>query len=79
MAQGKGTPLVPFAGWGMRRLTPSRGPMRSAMRAVGDRFVHFAEDVLGEDLDARIARIPRQQNEVGFALRVLNMPWWVCQ
>jgi len=58
--------MVPFAGWGLRKPRAGGGPVRGAMHALGDRFVHFAEDALGEDLDARIARIPRQANEVGF-------------
>ena len=61
------TPLVPFAGWGLRPRAPGpTGPLRGLARVVGDRFVHFAEDVLGEDLDARIARITHHANEVGF-------------
>ena len=32
-------------------------------RAVGDRVVRFVEDVLGEDIDAKIARIRTHHNE----------------
>jgi 1-acyl-sn-glycerol-3-phosphate acyltransferase len=41
-------------------------PLHGLWSAVGDRLVHFAEDVLGEDLDARIARIEVHPNEAGF-------------
>jgi 1-acyl-sn-glycerol-3-phosphate acyltransferase len=58
-------PIVPFAGWGMSRREPSDAP-HGVWSAVGDRMVHFAEDVLGEDLDARIARIQMHPNEAGF-------------
>ncbi|HJL02454.1 MAG TPA: lysophospholipid acyltransferase family protein [Polyangiaceae bacterium LLY-WYZ-15_(1-7)] len=34
-------------------------------RRVGDRLVHLAEELIGEDLDARLARIPMHPNEVG--------------
>ena len=52
---------VPLSGGG-------RGPThldRGLLRRAGDRFVRFAEDVLGEDLDARIARIEMHTNDVG--------------
>jgi 1-acyl-sn-glycerol-3-phosphate acyltransferase len=58
-------PIVPFAGWGMSRREPDDLPP-SVITAIGDRLVHFAEDVLGEDLDARIARIQMHPNEAGF-------------
>jgi len=57
-------PIVPFAGWGQ----PPRetdGPLRRAARAVGDRIVRGVEDLLGEELDARLARIEHHPNEVG--------------
>jgi len=57
-------PIVPFAGWGQ----PPRetdGPLRRAARAVGDRIVRGMEDLLGEELDARLARIEHHPNEVG--------------
>lgn len=57
-------PVVPFAGWGVERHRPQ--PSAGPTRAVGDRVVRFAEDVLGEDLDARVARIQTTPNEAGF-------------
>jgi 1-acyl-sn-glycerol-3-phosphate acyltransferase len=36
------------------------------MRAMGDRVVKLAEEVVGEDLDARLERIRTPENEVGF-------------
>lgn len=62
----RGAPRVPFAGRGIRRIEEGPGRARGVLRRVGDRLVRFAEDVLGEELDARIARIPRHPNEVGF-------------
>lgn len=58
-----GSSLVPFAGLGMRRLGESAA--RAALRGVGDKLVRFAEDVVGDDLGARIARIEQHPNEVG--------------
>ncbi len=54
---------VPLSGWGRRGRTRRVDP--GLLRRVGDRFVRFAEDVLGEDLDARIARIEMHTNDVG--------------
>jgi 1-acyl-sn-glycerol-3-phosphate acyltransferase len=56
--------VVPFAASPLSQALARGGP-RGLVRALGDRFVHFAEDALGEDLDARIARIPQHPNEVG--------------
>jgi 1-acyl-sn-glycerol-3-phosphate acyltransferase len=60
-------PIVPFAGpprgLGRHEVNPIS---RSALSLLGDRFVHFAEDLLDEDLDARLARIPHSSNEAGF-------------
>lgn len=39
--------------------------MRRAASALGDRAVRGMEDLLGEELDARLARIERHTNEVG--------------
>lgn len=59
-------PSVPLSGWGRR---PARDgtlrPPPSWLRRAGDRFVRLAEDALGEDLDAKIARIRLHPNEVG--------------
>jgi 1-acyl-sn-glycerol-3-phosphate acyltransferase len=57
-------PIVPFAGWGQRR-EETDGPLRRAARQVGDRIVRGVEDLLGEELDARLARIEQHPNEVG--------------
>ena len=66
MTERGDAPLVPFAGWGLRQRVQRSGPVRGTLRVVGDRLGPFAEDVLGEDLDARIARIPTSPNEVGY-------------
>ncbi len=56
--------IVPFAGWTRRRAGSSR--RRSGLlRRAADRFVRVAEELVGEDLDARIARIQTHENEVG--------------
>ena len=62
MAQGGS--IVPFAG---RRRTRFLGesPLRQVLRSVGDRVVRIAEEVVGQDLDARIAGIRTHLNEVG--------------
>jgi len=57
--------LVPFAGWGKRDAGPT-GPVDAVARAVGDQLVRITEDALGEELDARLARIETHPNEVGF-------------
>jgi 1-acyl-sn-glycerol-3-phosphate acyltransferase len=62
MAQGGS--IVPFAGWRRLRLL-GESPVRQALRSVGDRVVRLAEDVVGQDLDARIAGIRTHLNEVG--------------
>ncbi len=56
--------LVPFAGWGKRHDQPA-GPVSALARAVGDRIVSATEDALGEEIDARLARIEMHPNEVG--------------
>jgi len=55
---------VPFAGWGLR---PDReGTIEpTALRRMGDRFVRAAEEIVGEDLDARVSRIRTYPNECG--------------
>lgn len=57
------TSLVPFAGWG--RAPPPESPGARLMRAAGDRIVRVTEDLLGEEIDARLARIEEHPNEVG--------------
>lgn len=52
----------PGADWGRRK--NERG-LSFARRALGDRLVRFAEDVLGEDIDARVAQIQTHPNEMG--------------
>ena len=56
--------IVPFAGWRRARLL-GESPLRQAMRSVGDRVVRIAEEVVGQDLDARVAGIQTHPNEVG--------------
>lgn len=56
--------IVPFAGWRRTRLL-GESPLRQAVRSIGDRAVRFAEEVVGQDLDARIAGIKTHPNEVG--------------
>ncbi len=56
--------IVPFAGWRRSRLL-GESPLRQAVRSIGDRAVRFAEEVVGQDLDARIAGIKTHPNEVG--------------
>lgn len=56
--------IVPFAGWRRPRLL-GESPLRQVARSVGDRVVRFAEDVIGQDIDARIVGIKTYPNEVG--------------
>jgi 1-acyl-sn-glycerol-3-phosphate acyltransferase len=56
--------IVPFAGWRRSRLLGD-SPWRAALRSVGDRVVRIAEEVVGQDIDARIAGIRTHPNEVG--------------
>lgn len=55
-------PVVPFAGWARRG---GEGPLGELVGRFGDRIVRFTEDALGEELDARIARIRMHPNEAG--------------
>lgn len=57
-------PPVPFAGWG-KTFAGGRAPDPSLAARLGDRFVEMVEDLMGEDLDARLGRIPSYANEVG--------------
>ncbi len=61
---GQGGSIVPFAGWRRMRLM-GESPFRQVLRSVGDRVVRIAEDVVGQDIDARIAGIKTHLNEVG--------------
>lgn len=61
---GQGGSIVPFAGWRRMRLL-GESPLRQAIRSVGDRVVRLAEEVVGQDIDARIAGIETHPNEVG--------------
>lgn len=56
--------IVPFAGW-RRAALLGESSLRQALRSVGDRVVRIAEDVVGQDIDARIAGIRTHLNEVG--------------
>lgn len=56
--------IVPFAGW-RRSQVFGESPLRAAVRSVGDRMVRIAEEVVGQDLDARIAGIKTHPNELG--------------
>ncbi|MBW2223863.1 MAG: hypothetical protein JRF54_06500, partial [Deltaproteobacteria bacterium] len=61
---GQGGSIVPFAGWRRMRLM-GESPIRQVLRSVGDRVVRIAEEVVGQDIDARIAGIKTHLNEVG--------------
>ncbi len=56
--------LVPFAGWGQS--DKALGPVDHLLQAVGDKVVRATEDLLGEEIDGRLARIAQHTNEVGF-------------
>lgn len=56
--------LVPFVGFGRRRNDP-QGALAALVARFGDRMVRIAEDALGEELDARLARIRTHPNEAG--------------
>jgi len=57
--------LVPLAGLGRPR-RDSAEQRDGALSLLGDRLIHFAEDMLNEDLDARLARMRFHENEAGF-------------
>lgn len=61
-----GSPLVPFAGLGWRKQQEAQGSLEKLVARFGDRMVRIAEDALGEELDARLARIRQHPNEAGF-------------
>lgn len=41
-------------------------PRHALLRSMGDRVVRLAEEMIGEELDARLARVATPANEVGF-------------
>lgn len=57
--------MVPFASAGYRGLRDDGGATDALLGKVGDRMVQLAEEALGEELDARIARIRTHPNEAG--------------
>lgn len=44
----------------------NRRALRGLMGQAGNRFMELSEQLLGEELDAKVARIQLQRNEVGF-------------
>ncbi|MFW5921158.1 MAG: lysophospholipid acyltransferase family protein [Polyangiales bacterium] len=65
MSQPTRSSIVPFANWGVKR-REGDGPLQAIARRAGARFFRSIEDLLDEDLEARISRIPTHFNEVGF-------------
>ena len=63
--ESKGTPVVPFASWGWKKQLEADGSLERMVARFGDRMVRFAEDALGEELDARMARVRMFPNESG--------------
>ena len=63
MVEQRGS-IVPFVGWRRARFL-GESPLRQAIRSVGDRIVRIAEEVVGQDIDARIAGIKTHPNEIG--------------
>ncbi|HJL20151.1 MAG TPA: lysophospholipid acyltransferase family protein [Sandaracinaceae bacterium LLY-WYZ-13_1] len=57
---------VPFASRGHRARERAQGRLESLIARFGDQMVRFAEDALGEELDAKVARIRLHPNEAGF-------------
>lgn len=58
--------MIPFAGWGLRERLEPAGRVRGLLATIGDRAVRLAEDLLGEDLETRLSRVPIQRNEIGY-------------
>lgn len=56
---------MPFAGLGWERRREATTPLEELVARFGDRMVRIAEDALGEELDARLARIRIHPNEAG--------------
>ena len=63
--EGKPTPVVPFANLGYKPTRTSETALGEFVGRLGDRMVRFAEEALGEELDARIARIRMHPNDAG--------------
>jgi len=61
----KQPPTVPFASWGWKKQAQAETAVEELLARFGDRMVRVAEDALGEELDARIARIRTHPNEAG--------------
>ncbi|GAB5541703.1 MAG: hypothetical protein SangKO_014630 [Sandaracinaceae bacterium] len=57
---------VPFASRGWQKKQEAESRLEKLVARFGDRMVRFSEDALGEELDARIARIQMHPNEAGF-------------
>jgi 1-acyl-sn-glycerol-3-phosphate acyltransferase len=64
MTTQRSTSLVPVAGHGNQ--DDVRGRIAALVRRFGDRAFRVAEEALGEDLEARIARLQVHPNEVGY-------------
>jgi 1-acyl-sn-glycerol-3-phosphate acyltransferase len=56
---------APLAGLGWERRRDAQSPLEHLIARFGDRMVRIAEDALGEELDARLARIQTHPNEAG--------------
>jgi 1-acyl-sn-glycerol-3-phosphate acyltransferase len=56
---------VPIAGLRAEPSHEPAGPLEALFARFGDRMVRVAEDLLGEELDARLARIELHTNEAG--------------
>jgi 1-acyl-sn-glycerol-3-phosphate acyltransferase len=59
------TTPVPFASWGHAQRRDPDNALEQLVATFGDRMVRLAEDALGEELDARMARIRMHPNEAG--------------
>jgi len=57
--------IVPVASWGWRKQLEADTTLEELVARFGDRMVRFAEDMLGEELDARMQRIRMHPNEAG--------------
>jgi len=57
--------IVPVASWGWKKYVEADTTLEELIARFGDRMVRFAEDVLGEELDARMQRIRMHPNEAG--------------
>ncbi len=61
----KPVPAVPFASPSVRDPMRPEGSLRELAGKVGDQMVRFAEEALGEELDAKMARIRMFPNDAG--------------